>query len=310
MKTKQGFAVSTVAAAVLLALGACAEMSTRDSDTAIGAAPAYARGALPACESANYDQARDIFTVMNPGPDTVNQQCLLTIHPMGTVASSAQYPAPFLVEGYFDVVMSGGGGGGGGGAARDEGGGGGGAGAAPFRTTKYLPSGVYKLTLGTGGEGGMPGARTQAGNPSSLTNFNTGEHIAGFEGADVWTQRSQAPGSGRGGAALAGGSPGGHGGDSGPRSEEAAQSGGISQTAGFAGMPGQAGAESGRGAQAEAGGGGGAGVGSGGAGDSEAGTRAAGIGDLGGGGGGGAGHLGAADPGAQGGHGFIRLSPR
>ena len=37
MKTMQRFAVSAVAAAVLLGLGACGEMTTRQRDTAIGA---------------------------------------------------------------------------------------------------------------------------------------------------------------------------------------------------------------------------------------------------------------------------------
>ena len=37
MKTMQRFAVSVVAGAVLLGLGGCSGMSTRDKDTAIGA---------------------------------------------------------------------------------------------------------------------------------------------------------------------------------------------------------------------------------------------------------------------------------
>jgi osmotically inducible lipoprotein OsmB len=37
MKTMQRFAVSAVAAAVLLGLSGCGEMTTRDRDTAIGA---------------------------------------------------------------------------------------------------------------------------------------------------------------------------------------------------------------------------------------------------------------------------------
>lgn len=77
------------------------------------AAPAFAQGALPQCESANYDKVRDIFTVISPAPDAVNQQCLLTIHPAQASASSAQYPAPFLAEGSYAIELSGGGGGGG-----------------------------------------------------------------------------------------------------------------------------------------------------------------------------------------------------
>ena len=283
--------------------------------------PAFGQGALPQCDNANYDQARGLFTVTSPAPNAVNQQCLITVVPTQAFESSAQGPA-YLVEGYYAIEMSGGGGGGGGGAAKDGGGGGGGAGAAPFKTIQLLSPGVYKLTLGTGGEGGKPGGWTQAGNPTSLTNFNTGELIAGFQGADVWAQRTQAPGSGLGGVAAAGGSSGGSGGDSGPNSEEMAQSGGMSQTPGYSGMAGQAGGETGRSAeqdgarvvQANAGGGGGASVGSGGDGDSAGRNRVAGfggvsgVGDLGGGGGGGSGAVNAADTGGRGGHGFIRLA--
>jgi len=269
------------------------------------AAPAFAQGALPQCESANYDKARGIFTVISPAPDAVNQQCLLTIHPAQASASSAQYQTPFLVEGSYVIELSGGGGGGGSGAMRDGGGGGGGAGAAPLRTAQYLSAGVYKLTIGVGALGGQAGA----GGPTSLTNYNTGQLIAGFPGADVWTPRTQTAVAGQGGAAKSGGSRGGSGGDSGPGSEEMAQAGGASQTAGFSGTAGQAGTESGRNAQADAGGGGGAGAGSGGAGGSAiVGSSAAGAGDLGGGGGGGRGGLSTAGTGARGGDGFIKLA--
>lgn len=268
------------------------------------AAPAFAQGALPQCESANYDKVRGVFTVISPAPNIVNQQCLLTIHPTQASASSAQYPAPFLVEGNYVIELSGGGGAGGSGASRDGGGGGGGAGAAPLRTVQYLSAGVYKLTIGKGGAGGQTGD----GGSTSLTNVNTGQLIAGFPGADVWTPRTRTAAAGQGGAAKPGGSSGGSGGDSGPRSEEAAQAGGASQTAGFSGMPGQAGGESGRNAQANAGGGGGAGAGSGGAGESANGNSAAGAGDLGGGGGGGRGGLKTTDSGGRGGDGFIKLA--
>lgn len=276
------------------------------------AVPAFAQNASPQCGSANFDQTRNAFTIMNPAAGAVNQQCFLTVFPRGAVPDQArQYPASYLVEGSYIVELSGGGGGGGGGASKDQGGGGGGAGAAPSRTVQYLSPGVYKLTIGTGGQSGSAnGGRVGAGNPSSLINVNTGQLIAGFPGADSWSQRiQQDTGDGRGGAAKAGGSSGGNGGDSGLRSEEAAQSGGMSQTAGYAGRPGQSGIESGRSAQANAGGGGGASVRSGGAGQSaNINAAAAGIGDMGSGGGGGSGGVNAADPGGQGGHGFIRLT--
>jgi len=46
MKTMQRFAVSAVAAAVLLGVGGCAEMSTRDKSTAIGAGIGAVGGAV------------------------------------------------------------------------------------------------------------------------------------------------------------------------------------------------------------------------------------------------------------------------
>jgi len=46
MKTMHRFAVSAVMAAVLLGLGACGEMSTRDKDTAIGAGAGAVAGAV------------------------------------------------------------------------------------------------------------------------------------------------------------------------------------------------------------------------------------------------------------------------
>jgi OOP family OmpA-OmpF porin len=285
---------------------------------AAASVPAFAQNAAPQCGSANFDQTRNAFTIVNPAADAVNQQCFLTVYPRGTVPDqSQQYPALYPIEGTYVIELSGGGGGGGGGAAKDQGGGGGGAGAAPSRTVQYLSPGVYKLTIGTGGDGGSAnGGRTEAGNPTSLTNANTGQLIAGFQGADVWTQKSRAASDGSGGVAAAGGSSGGSGGDSGAKTEELAQAGGASQTGGYSGAPGQSGSESGRtvqkdGArvvQANAGGGGGASVGSGGAGESANATAVAGIGDLGGGGGGGRGGANSADSGARGGHGFIRLT--
>jgi hypothetical protein len=278
------------------------------------AVPALAQKNSPQCGTTNFDQGRNLFTIVNPAVGAVNQQCFITVNSSGSMPRQGdRSAASYLVEGNYIIELSGGGGGGGGGAAKNEGGGGGGAGAAPSRTVQYLSPGVYKLTIGTGGDGGRAyGGRTNYGNPTSLTNAKTGQLIAGFQGADVWKQRSSASGGGVGGVATAGGSSGGSGGDSGPRSEEVAQSGGRSQTGGYSGVPGQSGDESSRnartGAQANAGGGGGASVGSGGAGESVSRSGPdAGVGDLGGGGGGGSGGLNTADAGARGGHGFIRF---
>jgi outer membrane protein OmpA-like peptidoglycan-associated protein len=185
----------------------------------------------------------------------------------------------------------------------------------------YLNPGVYKLTIGTGGDGGSAnGGRTEAGNPTSLTDASTGALIAGFPGADVWSQRSRAATDGSGGAANLGGSSGGSGGDkvsaTGVKTENSAQAGGASQTPGYSGTAGPAGDESGRSVgtqngamvQSNAGGGGGASVGSGGSGQSANTTAVAGVGGLGAGGGGGRGGLTTADSGSRGGHGFIRLT--
>lgn len=289
---------------------------------AISSAPAFAQNLVAPCGPANFDQSRNVFTAVNPAPDSVNQQCLLTIYPRGTVSNQTrQYPAFYPTEGSYIIELSGGGGGGGGGAAKDQGGGGGGAGAAPSRSTVYLNPGVYKLTIGTGGDGGSPnGGRTEAGNPTSLTHANTGELVAGFPGADVWNQVSRAATDGSGGVASLGGSSGGSGGDkvstNGAKTENSAQAGGASQTPGYSGTAGQAGNESGRSArtqnglvaQSNAGGGGGASVGSGGSGQSADANAVAGVGGLGAGGGGGRGGLNTADSGSRGGHGFIRLT--
>jgi outer membrane protein OmpA-like peptidoglycan-associated protein len=268
---------------------------------AAASAPAFAQSGSPMCGTTNFDQTQGAFTIVNAAQGVVNQQCFIVVYPSGAVPPEAQqHPGSYLVEGKYMIDLVGGGGGGGGGGSHMQGGGGGGAGAAPSRTVQYLAPGVYKLTIGTGGEGGSAyGGPTGAGNPSSLTNVYTGQLIAGFAGADTWTPRSQASGGGAGGIAAPGGSRGGSGGDSGPRSEEAAQAGGASQTPGFAGVPGQAGTESaavgradtraGIPVQADAGGGGGASIGSGATGGSER------VG-------------GAAQAGGQGGPGLIKLT--
>jgi outer membrane protein OmpA-like peptidoglycan-associated protein len=290
---------------------------------AAASAPAFAQNVGPECASNNFDPARNAYTVINPAAGAVNQQCYFTVHPAGS-AQSGQFAAPNLVEGTYIIDLVGGGGGGGGGAAKDQGGGGGGAGAAPSRSVNYLAPGVYKMTIGTGGYGGAAeGGRTGAGNPTSLTNATTGQLIAGFAGADTWTQHSQMAGSGSGGLAAPGGSSGGSGGDSGPRSEESAQAGGVLQTPGYSGVPGQAGSETGRSVrkdgervvQANAGGGGGASVGSGGTGESADSNTSAQTGGRGAGGGGGASdgkdtasNNTSAQPGGRGGDGLIQLT--
>ena len=252
---------------------------------AVASAPAFAQANSPMCGTTNLDQAQNIYTIRNQAAGAVNEQCFIIVYQNGAKPSEAsQYPGSYFVEGKYTIDLVGGGGGGGGGGTHMQGGGGGGAGAAPVRTVQYLAPGVYKMTIGTGGEGGSAlGGPTGAGNPTSLTNVYTGALVAGFAGADTWTQQSQASGTGLGGKAAPGGSSGGSGADasstSSGKTEQAAQAGGSLPMSGYAGVPGQAGSESGRSeqadrnagvpVQADAGGGGGASIGSGATGGSE-----------------------------------------
>ena len=150
----------------------------------------FAQGS-PQCEVTNFDQSRGIFTVINPAPGALNQQCFLTVHP-------ASAPAGRFVEGQYEILLSGGGGGG---ASEDKsrkpaGGGQGGAGAAPARTVQNLSPGVYRLTMGTGGQGGFaavganPGANAGHGNPTGVAEAYSGQTIAGFPRAEMWAGHS------------------------------------------------------------------------------------------------------------------------
>ena len=270
------------------------------------AVPALAQGNFPECGSSNFDKARALFTVIKPRVDAVNQHCFITVYPTGAVPAAAKKsPRSYMPEGNYTIELSGGGGGGGGGASGNRGGGGAGAGAIVTKTAHYLSPGVYKLTLGTGGEGGAAqGGRVLEGNPSNMINVSTGQLVAGLQGADTWVVRTPvAHSDGRGGAGSATNAGGGSGGDSGPRSEERAQSGDVAQ-----GAAGRAGNERAGGTQANAGGGGGGSLGKGGEGASAGTMRSATAGELGGGGGGGRGGLVSSTAGARGGHGFIKIS--
>jgi len=159
----------------------------------------------PQCGPANFDQGRDMFTVVNPASGAVNQQCFLTVQPAG---AAGRY-----TEGNYEILLSGGGGGGGGGGTggdRSSGvGGQGGAGAIPARTNTYLKPGVYRLTMGTGGLGGGAsasqgsGGNAADGNPTGIVEAYTGQTIAGFPQAEQWAGRSGSyqVATGRGGVA-------------------------------------------------------------------------------------------------------------
>ncbi len=181
---------------------------------AVVSAPAFAQNALPRCGSSNFDQALNAFTIKNEPSNAVNEQCLITVYPAGAVpAAAAQDPNSYFPEGTYTVDLIGGGGGGGGGGAavkgKSGGTGGGGASAAPARAVQYMKPGDYKLTIGTGGDGGAPrGGRTESGNPTSLTDLTTGKLIAGFPHADIAVQETNAASKGAGGVAAAGGASG------------------------------------------------------------------------------------------------------
>jgi hypothetical protein len=293
------------------------------------AVPALAQNTTDSrCGMTNYDSRNNTFTIINPSSGTANQQCFFTVVPKASWPGGApDLTSSQIVEGNYEVTLSGGGGGGGGGTER-VGGGGGGAGAVPFTTVRYLQPGVYRLTIGAGGQGGAPnGGRGGDGAPTSLSDANSTQTVAGFPGAETWNGtyaqsynvasagrtygQSDAQPGGSGGPAVE--NYGGRGGRVGR--EPNGQDGGRLTAVAFAGEPGKGGTDlAGDRLRHEVagGGGGGAGFGNGGNGDSAAedgkmktGARA---GGLGAGGGGGAGGEGVADTGAPGGNGFIKLA--
>lgn len=282
------------------------------------------------CGLTNYDGRRNVFTIVNPSPEVANQQCFITVVPKQSwpgglpILTSSQ-----IIEGNYEVTLSGGGGGGGGGV-ESVGGGGGGAGAVPNTSVRYLQPGVYRLTIGAGGRGGAAnGGNGGDGAPTSLAEAYSGQTVAGYSGAESWNgtyahsynvaSAGRTPGQsdlqpdGSGGRAVGGQSPGGRGGRVGV--EPNGQDGGRLTMVAAAGEPGKGGTDLAGNRlrhKVAGGGGGGAGFGNGGNGDSAIAdakmkTEAT-PGDLGAGGGGGAGGVGVADPGAQGGNGFIRLA--
>jgi osmotically inducible lipoprotein OsmB len=80
MKTMNRFAVSAVAAAVLLGLGGCSGMSTRDQDTAIGAGVGAVGGAVLTGGSesellaASQSAALSVVKSVNPGSKQVRDK--------------------------------------------------------------------------------------------------------------------------------------------------------------------------------------------------------------------------------------------
>ena len=296
------------------------------------AIPAFAQNTTDSrCGTTNYDGRLELFTIVSSSPETANQQCFITVVPKQSwPGGTPDLTSSQIVEGNYEVTLSGGGGGGGGGV-EGVGGGGGGAGAVPDTSVRYLQPGVYRLTIGAGGQGGAPGGNGGDGAPTSLSNAYSGETVAGFSRAEYWNgtypqsfnvasagrvygqSRQDAQPNGSGGRAVGGQSSGGRGGR--VEADPNGQDGGRLTAVAFAGEPGKGGTDlAGSSLQHKVagGGGGGAGYGNGGNGDSaaEGGTMKTGAraGDLGAGGGGGAGGEGINDPGAPGGNGFIKLA--
>lgn len=161
-----------------------------------------AAAALPAsaqsggdCMVTNLDRAKSAFTITNPSPNAVNQQCFITVVPKDQAAAPGAPGAP-LVEGNYVISLSGGGGGGGGGGSAGDGAPG--APAPQSQTTQYLAPGTYRVTIGAGGMGGLGctadtgGQHGWDGNPTSVSNAHSGQHVAGFPRAEYWV--ATAPG--------------------------------------------------------------------------------------------------------------------
>jgi hypothetical protein len=151
------------------------------------------------CGTTNFDRNQNTFSITHPTPGTANQQCFITVVPKTSWSGGVPNLASSqLVEGNYEIVLSGGGGAGGGGgsggeAERDQtkggsgGGGYGGSGAIPVTTVHYLTPGIYRLTIGAGGQGGASnGGRGGDGAPTSLSNATSGETVAGFSRAEYW----------------------------------------------------------------------------------------------------------------------------
>jgi len=202
------------------------------------AIPAFAQNTTDsACGMTNFDRNGNRFTIVNPASGMATQQCFITVVPKQEWTGGAPDPASSqFVEGNYQVALSGGGGGGGGGAGstnerKSAKGGDGGSGAVPAAAVRYLKPGVYRLTIGSGGQGGASGesngGRGEDGAPTSLSNADTGETVAGFPNAENWngsyapnspaSHGAKGPDGARGGGGAGGtgagnsGSPGGNG---------------------------------------------------------------------------------------------------
>ena len=155
------------------------------------AIPAFAQDGSPMCGVTNFDRERGLFTITRPGPGEMNQQCFVTVVSKDEWSGGLpDLSRSELVEGNYEISASGGGGGAGGAAPPARGFDG--ADAIPFKHTRYLKPGVYRLTIGSGGQGGPAcvtedqGGRGGDGAPTSLSDAYSGQTIAGYPGAETW----------------------------------------------------------------------------------------------------------------------------
>jgi hypothetical protein len=154
------------------------------------AMPALAQNTGSYCGNSNYDRSNDQYTIVRPDVSMPNQQCFITVVPKGSWGGGTNdMGASQFIEGNYQITLSGAGGGGGAGGRRTDGSGG--LDATVTTVSRYLAPGTYRVTLGNGGMGGTPsGQGSLEGAPSSLSNANTGETVAGFPGAERWTSNS------------------------------------------------------------------------------------------------------------------------
>src|SRR5688572_24569635 len=82
------------------------------------AIPAFAQNTTDSwCGVTNYDRSQNAYTIVRATPNALNQQCFVTVVPKSEWPGGPNDLAGSrLVEGNYDIGLSGGGGGGGGGA--------------------------------------------------------------------------------------------------------------------------------------------------------------------------------------------------
>jgi hypothetical protein len=173
---------------VSVLLVACATAPAYAQTSAQGSAQIPAQvtdwGGAPMCDTTNLDRTRNVFTVIGPAPGA-NQQCFIHVVPREQAAGPGQ-----MVEGDYRITLSGGAGGGGGGVDRGSAGHRA-ADAVPGQVDQHLNPGMYRLTIGTGGPGGIGCTnvtRGQDGGPTGISDATTGAVVAGVPRAEYYVR--------------------------------------------------------------------------------------------------------------------------